>query len=649
MPKHHVLLPQPRQLDWRPGECRLEGERYISLSGSITTELLHTGRTVQRALAEAGASWELTAGGAGRPYGAVVAQDPALVGHPEGYRLSIRPDEVRLIGADAAGVFYGAQTLKQIARQAAGTGALPCVEVLDWPDFANRGASADISRNRVPTMDYLYSLVDMLSEWKINQFSLHMEHTFAYRKHRRVWENASPMTGEEILLLDQYCRERFIELVPYQACFGHMETWFQYEEYQHLAEVPFDWDVPAEEFEHAPSVSKHCRATMNPTDPRTYEFVDELFGELLPHFSSRQVYAPMDEPQDLGKGRSKQLCEEKGFDRVYFEYVRDVARLIERRGRTVQFWGYPVRTHPEWASEMPAGTIAHTFPHTADRLAEARMPFYVGAFATGVLSITGTTDHSTQTVRKGVENGLKYGADGIWTYEFGDEGHWHTPPVTMIGYAHGAALSWALQANRDASMPEALDAHVFRDGGGVMGKLAWDLGNVYTHPGLSTSRVPDTEAAEVPPDTTSDPLWPILQGAIGVTDPGDRWSGAWEALFRGDRPLTIEGLDQAIGHIDEVMAPLSGARMARPDAELIADEFRLGAAMQKHACRLGQALLSTTDKSVAGLSGGTRKGLADELGPIVKEYRRLWLLRSRQGGLDHSAGLLERPLAAYEA
>jgi len=47
MPKQYVLLPCPRQLDWRPGECRLEGERYISLSGSITAGLLGAGRTVQ--------------------------------------------------------------------------------------------------------------------------------------------------------------------------------------------------------------------------------------------------------------------------------------------------------------------------------------------------------------------------------------------------------------------------------------------------------------------------------------------------------------------------------------------------------------------------------------------------------------------------
>jgi hypothetical protein len=49
------------------------------------------------------------------------------------------------------------------------------------------------------------------------------------------------------------------------------------------------------------------------------------------------------------------------------------------------------------------------------------------------------------------------------------------------------------------------------------------------------------------------------------------------------------------------------------------------------------------------VSGDTRKRLAEELGPIIEDYRRLWLRRSRPGGLAHSAGRLERLLALYEA
>ena len=37
----------------------------------------------------------------------------------------------------------------------------------------------------MPAMETLFGLVDLLSEWKVNQLQLYTEHTFAYRNHRR--------------------------------------------------------------------------------------------------------------------------------------------------------------------------------------------------------------------------------------------------------------------------------------------------------------------------------------------------------------------------------------------------------------------------------------------------------------------------------
>src|SRR5690606_11763612 len=116
-------------------------------------------------------------------------------------------------------VFYGAVTLIQLLEQAGAS--LPCLRISDRPDFVDRGVMLDVSRDKVPTMETLYRLVDRLASWKINQLQLYTEHTFAYRHHPEVWAKASPLTGEEILRLDAYCRERFIELVPNQNSFGH--------------------------------------------------------------------------------------------------------------------------------------------------------------------------------------------------------------------------------------------------------------------------------------------------------------------------------------------------------------------------------------------------------------------------------------------
>lgn len=86
----------------------------------------------------------------------------------------------------------------------------------------------DISRDKVPTLETTFALVDRLASWKINQFQLYTEHTFAYRHHEEVWAKASPFTGDDILALDAYCHERYIELVPNQNSFGHLHRWFEH-------------------------------------------------------------------------------------------------------------------------------------------------------------------------------------------------------------------------------------------------------------------------------------------------------------------------------------------------------------------------------------------------------------------------------------
>ena len=93
----------------------------------------------------------------------------------------------------------------------------------------------DISRNRVPTMDWLKELIDALALLHYNELQLYTEHTFAYQEHATVWEKASPMTAEEIREIDAYCRARGIELVPNQNSFAHLERWLRHAPYKHLA------------------------------------------------------------------------------------------------------------------------------------------------------------------------------------------------------------------------------------------------------------------------------------------------------------------------------------------------------------------------------------------------------------------------------
>src|SRR5262252_7472795 len=156
----------------------------------------------------------------------------------EGYRLHVSAGRVVIEAADPAGVFYARATLEQLRRAAGPGGTIPAVAIEDTPDLPERGVMLDISRDKVPTMLTLRRSIDELAALKINRLQLYMEHTFAYRDHPAVWASASPLTADEVDALDAFCRERFIELVPNQNSFGHMERWLRLPRYAPLAELP---------------------------------------------------------------------------------------------------------------------------------------------------------------------------------------------------------------------------------------------------------------------------------------------------------------------------------------------------------------------------------------------------------------------------
>jgi hypothetical protein len=610
----YILLPEPQKIAYLQGACKLKSERFIFLDISSSDKLLGIGRIVQESLAQVGPRWELTAarGRQSQQIGVTITVDPIKIQRPQGYRLIIDANQISIIAHNAAGAFYAAQTLKQICRQRQGMQELACIDINDWPDFANRGVLLDISRDKVPTMKTLSELVDLLSEWKINQFQLYTEHTFAYRNHRVVWEKASPMTGEEILALDAYCRERFIELVPNQSSFAHLERWLTHKEYVHLAERE---DSPF---------------SISPAVPGSIELLAELYDELLPHFSSSKFNVNCDETFDLGTGKSKEICEQKGKGRVYLDFLLKIHQLVQKHNRKMQFWGDIILHHPELISELPKDITAmvwgyeanHPFSELCPKFAASGVPFYVCPGTSSWNSIAGRTENAIQNLRNAAENGLAYGAIGYLNTDWGDNGHWQPLPVSYLGYAYGAAVSWARQSNQNCDLPRALDLHTFRDKAGVMGQLVYELGNAYKEPDVLLGN--------------QSVLFYILQNPEDSVSAGPNGG------------LTIDSLKKTQDYIDRVMLPLSKARMERPDAQQIADEISNAAALLRHSCCLAIARLQTTDGKISSIPENTRKELAADLKNIITEHKRLWLLRNREGGLVDSAARMERLLEMYQ-
>jgi hexosaminidase len=611
----YILCPAPQQIDYQNQYLTLDPDKLIWLGTMMDDSALATGRILQQAVADIGAHWAITAaeGKDDAQLGMMVRVDPLSVSAPEGYQILIDQKKIQILAHDSAGAFYAAQTLRQIARQAKGAQKIRCLKINDWPDFAHRGVTLDISRDKVPTMDTLRSLVPFLAGLKINQLQLYTEHTFAYRNHKAVWDKASPMTAEEILDLDALCRQNHIELVPNQNSFGHMERWLTHEAYRHLAENP-----------QAPG----C---LNPIDPQSVSFLAELYDELLPNFTSGQFNVGCDETE-LGKGKTEQACKERGQGRVYLDFLLKIHSLAQQRGKTMQFWFDIIYQHPELIPELPSGMIAMIWGYEADHAydkctllcRQAGVPFYVCPGTSSWNTLIGRTKNMMGNILNAAENGLKNGGVGLLITDWGDFGHWQHLPVSYAGYTYGAALSWSLNANRNINLARVLDQHVFLDQAGVMGQLALDLGNTY-------------ELTEVLKGNATFPV-KLLYEAEKPVDSSD---------FSDYKLIKLDPLKNTIRRIDELIARLDQTKMQRPDAAQIVAEFRNNALLARHGCTLGVVRTETKANLIQDIPQDKRRELAADLKNIITEFRRLWLVRNRPGGLDDSVVRLQKILDDY--
>ena len=610
-----LLLPTPRQIQPQEGFFPLAGRKLILLDAPQPQLLRSAAARLQGALGKLGLDWQQTASTAvpADRIGLTLRVAPERAPYPQGYRLHIGPAGVVVEGHEPEGVFYGACTLVQLIEQVAGN--LPGMEIFDWPDIAVRGVMLDISRDKVYRMETLYELVDRLAGWKINQLQLYTEHTFAYQNHPTVWAKASPITGEEIMALDAYCHERFIELVPNQNSFGHMERWLVHEPYADLAETHDWYETPWADHQRLKGPF-----SLAPEHPGSFPLVQSLYDELLPHFHSKQVNVGCDETIDLGQGASRAICEARGTGRVYFDFLLRIYADLKKRGYSMQFWGDIINNdHPELAAQLPRDVIAlnwgydaaHPFNVECARFAASGVPFYVCPGTSTWCSIAGRTDNALANLLNAAENGIRYHAIGYLNTDWGDRGHWQAPPVSYLGFAAGAAYSWALEANRDMNVPAVVSRYAFEDEAGVMGQVAYDLGNIYQVP-----------------------QFPISNGSVLF------W--ALQLPLDAIKQYSVDParLRDVLDAVDAAVAPLSAARMQRPDADLILREFRSTARILRHGAR----------RAMAALEGGSAeecKALAADLGEIIEEYRALWLERARPGGLAESAGRFEAALRDY--
>lgn len=353
-----AVVPKPLSVEYGVGSLRFDGRLTIFAAGEserYTAELLND--YLQR---ELGLRLKVKRNGDAR--GIFISADANPTATAGAYRLQIDERGIHLSG-DAAGLFYGVQTLRQILS---GTRreqeiVLPFLSISDAPRFRYRGMHLDTARHFMP-IEFVKKYIDLMSQYKFNYFHWHLTDDQGWRieikKYPRLTEigsqrpetvkerNLSPYIGdgiphggfytqEQIRDVVAYARKRFVTVVPEIEMPGHASAALAAypelgckKDYQY--KVQTTWGIFREVF---------C-----PTD-ETFGFLENVLDEVMKLFpDSPYVHIGGDEVlKDHWKESEfvQQLKQREGLKdehEVQSYFIRRIEKFVNSRGKRIIGW-----------------------------------------------------------------------------------------------------------------------------------------------------------------------------------------------------------------------------------------------------------------------------------------------------------------------
>ena len=347
------------------------------LASATTVEGSTDAAAALSAIVEARTGLALTAGD-----GAEIAlRVDAGSGVPESYRIAADAASVVVTGADAAGLFYGVQTLGQLIARDADGWKIPSVTIEDAPRFAYRGVMLDVTRH-FHTVETVKGYIDRAASLKFNALHLHLTDDQGWRlqldSRPALTEKASGTSvgGDPGGF---YTKADYREIVEYAAS-RHMIVVPEIDMPGHTHAVGLAYPALAED----PSVSDDMReiireyggdepragvpydgiavgfSSVKIHDEATYDFVADVFGELAAmtpgpylHFGGDESLSTTDEDFAVFVERASEIIADLGKTPVAWHEAGAAAGIADT---TVgQYWGF--LTPQEGAAEKATAFV----------------------------------------------------------------------------------------------------------------------------------------------------------------------------------------------------------------------------------------------------------------------------------------------------
>ena len=309
---------------------------------------------------------------------------PAEVLQTGGYMLSIDAEGIRIVAYDAAGAFYGVQSLLQLIAAARAGDApgenivLPGIQVYDWPYKPLRGIHLYMpGRKDIP---FFKRLLAWIASLKYNVLFLEVGGGMEYKRRpeiNRAWEKfcaeadafpggatalynrslpflkdsphtelggGSYLEQEEVADLLAYARSLHIEVIPEVQALSH--TYYLCCAYPEIAERADD-----------PWPDTCC-----PSHPETYTVLFDVMAEVIEVFNPRMIHIGHDEVYHMGHCPR---CQGKHPSDLLADEILRIHEFLAPQGIRLAMWGDKLL--PFDAGGQGGVTIVHERPSTGQR------------------------------------------------------------------------------------------------------------------------------------------------------------------------------------------------------------------------------------------------------------------------------------------
>ncbi len=339
------LIPQPQRLEHGEGSFRLDRNVHIVAPDDARS------REIAEFLREAIGSDSGIALEKGRKGKAIELRlDPDIAGE-EAYRLTVAKDRIVLAASHHRGMFWAAQTLRQLlpVEQGAESIPVPAMRIQDAPRFSYRGHMLDVGRHFMP-IDFVKKQIDLLSYYKLNTFHWHLTDDQGWRIEIRKYPKLTEVgawriepdgsryggfyTQDQIRDVVEYARLRNIMVIPEIEMPGHASAALA--SYPELScrkqpiDVPTNWGVLKDVY---------CVG-----DEFTFEFIENVLDEVIALFPAPYLHIGGDEvPKDHWResaSSQKRMRDEglKDEHELQSYFVKRIQRYLAGKGKTLIGW-----------------------------------------------------------------------------------------------------------------------------------------------------------------------------------------------------------------------------------------------------------------------------------------------------------------------